>query len=188
MKKLLSILLCCLLLTACGQNHATPTDAPTEPPTTAAPAETPTRVPTDEPSEIPTEAPTEAPEPTEAAPVRFTIYTPNENADGFYDTVILIDTLTAQNVADELIKENALNADVAVNFARMDGAQLMLDFNSAFRDQLLTYGTAGERMMIGSVVNTFLSAYGAETVFLTVDGGILESGHVVYDFPLEFFD
>lgn len=186
MKKLFLGLLCCLLLTACGQKTPDPTDAPTEPHVTQVPTEVPTETPTEEPTEAPTDAPTEMS--TEApAPVRFTIYTPNENADGFYNAVILIDELNAQNVAAELIKEKALNEDVSVNSAYLEGTQLTLDFNSAFRDQLLTYGTAGERMMIGSVVNTFLSAYGAETVLITVDGEILESGHVVYDFPLEFF-
>lgn len=182
MKKILMILLCCLLLTACTQKQPTPTETPTQAPTTA-PTDVPTEVSTEAPTEAPTGMPTEAP-----APVKFTIYTPNENADGFYDTVILIDELSAQNVVNELIKEKALNEDVAVNSERLDGTQLVLDFNSAFRDQLLTYGTAGERMMIGSVVNTFLSAYGVETAMITVDGEILESGHTVYDFPLTFVE
>ena len=70
----------------------------------------------------------------------------------------------------------------------MEGSQLFLDFNAAFSDQLVTYGTAGELMMIGSVVNTFLSAYGADTVMITVDGQIMESGHVIYDFPLAYHE
>lgn len=179
MKRIFMLLLCSLLLTACTQKQPAPTDAPSaEPPTTTAPISAPTEAATDAPTEMP----------TEAAPVKFTIYTPNENADGFYDTVILVDERNAQNIVAELIKENVLNEGIAVNSENLDGAQLQLDFNSAFRDQLVTYGTAGEKMMIGSVVNTFLSAYGAETVMITVDGEILESGHMIYDFPITFMN
>lgn len=185
MKRILMILLCCLLLTACSQKQPAPTQAPTVPPVTDVPTETPATPGTETPTATPTEALSEVP--TEASDVvRFTIYTPNENADGFYETLIVINELTAQNVVDELIKENVLNEDIAVNSERLDGTQLVLDFNSAFRDQLVTYGTAGEQMMIGSVVNTFLSAYGVESIMITVDGQILESGHVIYDFPLQF--
>lgn len=120
--------------------------------------------------------------------VRFTIYTPNDNADGFNTAEIAIDTLSAQNVINALISEQVLNSDIAVNSEAIDGSCLLLDFNSAFRDQLVTYGTAGELMMVGSVVNTFLSVYDVETVMFTVDGEILESGHVIYDFPLGFYE
>lgn len=204
MKRILALVLC-FLLAGCAQQSPEITDDPTAPPaadtSTQAPAEDPTAAPVDEPggeptTEAPVDDPTEAQigeineTPTEAAsaPVKFTLYTPNENADGFYDTVVIIDKLTAQNVLNELIKENAVSSDVVVNAEVLLGTQLLLDFNGAFRDQLLTYGTAGERMMIGSVVNTFLSAYGAESILLTVDGEILESGHVIYDFPLEFME
>ena len=44
-------------------------------------------------------------------------------------------------------------------------------------------GTAGESATIKAVVNTFLDAYGAQEAYITVDGEILESGHVIYDFP-----
>ena len=39
-------------------------------------------------------------------------------------------------------------------------------------------------MVVGSVVNTFLDAFQAESVYFTVDGQILESGHVIYDFAI----
>lgn len=183
MKKIMMLLLCCLLLTACSKKQPAPTGASTMPPVTDAPTGMPTEAPTAAPTQASSEASTET-----SAAVKFTIYTPNENADGFYDTVIVIDELTAQNVVDALIKEKVLNEGIAVNSERLEGSQLILDFNGAFRDQLVTYGTTGETMMIGSVVSTFLSAYGAESVTITVDGAILESGHVIYDFPIEFME
>ena len=41
-------------------------------------------------------------------------------------------------------------------------------------------------MITGSVVNTYITAFQAESVYFTINGNILESGHVVYDFPLTF--
>ena len=133
------------------------------------------------------------PAPATAAPtletaVRFTLYTPNENADGFYEAAVVIDALTAQNVVDALIAAQVLNADIVVNSERLEDSRLYLDFNAPFRDQLVRNGTAGEMMMIGSLVNSLLSAYGAASVMITVDGEIVESGHVIYDFPLEFHE
>ena len=157
MKHILPFLLCGLLLTACTPHMPSPTELPTEFTETTAPAS-----------------------------VTFTIYTPNENADGFYHTDIVIDTLHAQNVVDALIEAKVLNDGIRINSERLEGSRLFLDFNSAFCDQLKTYGTSGELMMIGSVVNTFLSAYGADSLIITADGEIMESGHVIYDFPLEF--
>ena len=63
-----------------------------------------------------------------------------------------------------------------------------MNFSASFRDLINTMGTRGEYIIIGSVVNTFLTAYPeCETVFLKADGNILESGHNVYDFELAFF-
>ena len=87
-----------------------------------------------------------------------------------------------------MISAAVLHEGIQVNWERLEGTQLHVDFNAAFRDQLMTYGTAGELMMIGSVVNSLLRAYGADSVMLTVEGDIFESGHVIYDFPLEFHE
>ena len=40
-------------------------------------------------------------------------------------------------------------------------------------------------MLIYSLVNTFVQARGVDSVILTVDGAPLESGHEVYDYPLQ---
>lgn len=167
MKKIISLLLSCLLLTGC----------------TAAPAET----------NVPPET-TTAPETTEqtSAPTEITlplnIFVPDENAEDFETIPITIDVLDADTILEMLKTHSILNEGIALNSAELVNSQLNLDFNQAFLDQLCSYGTAGERMMIGCVVNTYLSIYDAETVYITVNGEIMESGHVVYDFPMEFFE
>ena len=84
------------------------------------------------------------------------------------------------------VKGLPLNAEA---FTLMATAQtLKLDFSEEFRTALCSTGTAGERMICGSVVNTFLTAYGAQSVFFTAEGEIIESGHVIYDFSMMFFE
>ena len=176
MKKLLAVLLCCLLLTGCGSTTVDhqPTDS------TGAAGQT---LQTDG-AEPDTTGQTDPQVPESDDPVTFTVYTPNENLDGFVATEVTGEKLS---VLEALIGAGVLNADVEVNSVALEGTALRVDMNSAFADQIYTMGTTGEHMLMGCLVNTFLSAYHAETLTLTVDGEILESGHVIYDFPMEFF-
>ena len=172
MKKFISLLLCCLLLSGCT---AVPKAKIIPPETTKVP----------EPTLI--EDTAQATTSIEVS-LPLNIFVPNENAEDFITIPATIDALDADLILEMLIENSMLNEGIILNRAELDGSQLNLDFNQAFFDQLLTYGTAGERMMIGCVVNTYLSIYEAETVYITVNGEIMESGHVVYDFPMEFFE
>jgi spore germination protein GerM len=116
------------------------------------------------------------------------IFVPDDNAESFSTIPTVIDLLDANLILSLLTEYSMLDEGIMLNSIELTGTQLNLDFNQAFLDQLCTYGTTGERMMIGCVVNTFLSAYDAETVYITVNGEIMESGHVIYDFPLEFYN
>ena len=42
--------------------------------------------------------------------------------------------------------------------------------------------------MMGSVVNTLLAAYAAQSVCISCEGEIMETGHSIYDFPLSFYE
>lgn len=162
MKKLIVLILCCLMLTAC----AAKTPAPTEPATQPEPTQT---------------------EPAQTQPQQtLTVYRGNENADGLLSRTVTVDHVDADVVVSLLASDGVFPTDVAVLSLTQEGSRLNIDFNKAFSDYLNSFGTAGEMMLVGSVVNTFLSAYGAETVMLTAEGKTIESGHVIYDFPLEF--
>lgn len=167
MKKIISLLLLCLLLTGC---KASPTE---------------TTVPLDITNEPET---TEQTASSTEVSLPLNIFVPDENAENFNTIPTVIDELDAELILKMLIENSMLNEDIALNSMELNNSQLNLDFNQAFLDQLLTYGTAGERMMIGCVVNTYLSIYDAETVYITVNGEVMESGHVIYDFPMHFFE
>lgn len=62
-----------------------------------------------------------------------------------------------------------------------NGIYLDVDFNQKFTEKLNRMGTSGERIYMGSVVNTFLTAFEADFMMVTSEGGMIESGHVIYD-------
>ena len=176
MKKFIALLLCGLLLGGCA-----PSVAVTEPPT-----ELSTEMTTEEPTETITEAPTEAP--TNPPTVSVTIYRGNANADGFETIEFEVEEMNMNVLVEKLIEVGVLDEQVFIGSMRIDGDHLILNFGPAFADQLCTMGTSGERMLMGSVVNTFLTAFDAGTVSVRVNGEILESGHVIYDEPMGFFE
>ena len=117
----------------------------------------------------------------------YLIYLPLDSADGLETKILNVTEITPEGVLEELQLHNVLSDNVAINHLEVDGAQLNLDFNRAFADLVCSTGTAGEMMIIGSVVNTYLSAYQSskvEYVLITVEGSAWESGHVIYDEPI----
>lgn len=163
MKKLTILLVLALLLAACTPKHQAPTTTASTQPSTA-------------PSTTQTTA--------SAQPITFLVYMPDDNCELFITAEMTLETLEPERIVEALIAKNVLAEDVAVNRATVVGKELALDMNEAFLMQLYTMGTTGERMLIGCLVNTFLSAYGCEYVMLTVDGEIINSGHVEYTEPL----
>ena len=169
MKKLIALLLCGLLLCGC-----TPEAQPTEPVTD----------PTEEPSVQMATIPETVPE-----VLTITIYHGNANADGFETTEFEVEKMNTDVLMEKLIEAGALNEDVVLASMQFKDGGLVLNFNDAFLAQLNTMGTSGERMMVGSVVNTFLTAFNkVDKVSILVSGQIVESGHVIYDEPMGFFE
>ena len=167
-KRLIAAVLCCLMFTGCASPSAAPTTEPEAPPISAAPTDVQT-----EPA-------------TEPKLLTFTLYHGNDNADGFVTSQVEVPEINEDVVLQKLIEAGVMPETVSINNIDSEGSQLNIDFNAAFYDYLCTMGTSGEMILIGSVVNTFLSAYQAESIFLTVDGEIIESGHVIYDFPMGY--
>lgn len=113
-----------------------------------------------------------------------TIYTSNDDATAFVAESVKIDELTPENIVKVLIEKSVLPSDVQVlkcDKQTIDGVEsLDVDFNEAFGAYVCSMGTTGEYYTIGSIVNTFLDAYGCEKIKITVEGNTLESGHAEY--------
>ena len=52
----------------------------------------------------------------------------------------------------------------------------------------MSFGTSGELITIGGVVNTFLKAYDADTITILVEGKTWDSGHAEIDGPLGWYE
>lgn len=116
--------------------------------------------------------------------VEIKLYVSNDDATAFVSESVKIDELTPENIVKVLIEKSVLPSDVQVlkcDKQTVDGVEsLEIDFNEAFGAYVCSMGTTGEYYTIGSVVNTFLDAYGCEKIKITVEGNTLESGHAEY--------
>ncbi|MBQ8188745.1 MAG: GerMN domain-containing protein [Lachnospiraceae bacterium] len=121
-----------------------------------------------------------------AEPVNVVIYYSNIQADGFAMKEMQIESLTPENLIDELAKVNIVSIDTKVIGFSETEQSLTLDLSKDFEQYLSMMGSSGEYMVLGGIVNTFLDAYDAKDILITVEGNVLESGHATYDKPLEF--
>lgn len=116
------------------------------------------------------------------------VYYPNDNADGTNKEEIQCEELTAEAVWSLLKEKDVVAENAAVNSLEQEENILKLDVNEAFGNQLRSYGTAGETMLIQSVVNTFLDTYGCEKIKITENGETLYSGHMEYTEYMEKYE
>ena len=207
MKKILPILLSLLLLASCSfspsisgslpkgtsETVTEPEKAPAD--TSEQPADPPAKTPEETPSESAEEAEKEVAEETEEPPeteapqaAAIRVYYGNDNADALLSKEVTLPELTPEAVANELIAVSILPEGTLVNRLEVLGPILYLDLSYEFFAKLQTMGTAGEWITVGSVTNTFLEAYGIDSLILTVNGSVIETGHTVYDFPLTRFE
>lgn len=116
--------------------------------------------------------------------VEINAYVSNDDATAFVAESVKIDELTPENIVKVLIEKSVLPSDIQVlkcDKQTIDGVKsLDVDFNEAFGAYVCSKGTTGEYYTIGSIVNTFLDAYGCEKIKITVEGNTLESGHAEY--------
>ena len=124
-----------------------------------------------------------------AEPVDAVIYYGNAQADGFETKTVAIEGLSAENLIEELGKVNVVSLDTEVSAFTQEGDKLSLDLSKEFEEYVSMMGTSGEYVVIGSLVDTFLTAYDAQSIQLTVNGGkTLETGHASYDKPQFFYE
>ena len=202
MKKHLTLLLAvlmlaALLLSACAKTPVPPEKPPAD---TAEIAPEPEKAPADtaeapeaeaeQPEEPEEESEEESEEDPEEAPqpVTFSVYYGDENAVMLLSEEVTVPELTPEAVVSELIRVGVLSEGTLVNRLELIAPYLYLDLSYEFLAKLQTMGSSGEMITVNSVVNTFLDAYGAELLLLSVNGSVIETGHTVYDLPLAKYE
>lgn len=119
------------------------------------------------------------------------IYFGDSNAEKLTSETVEEEEVTPELLVNKLVEHQILSEGTKVNnFKQTDseenGKQLEVDFSMEFQDTLFSQGTSGEFIMLGSVVNTFLDAYDADCMLITVEGNTLESGHCIYENPMRY--
>ena len=101
--------------------------------------------------------------PAEEKPVEevaVTIFYGNDMADSLITQELLLPTLSEKVLINELAKVNIVSLDTKVNKLEIQIAEektiLYLDLSKEFKEYISLMGTAGEYIIVGSVVNTFL--------------------------------
>lgn len=138
-----------------------------------------------EPEAVPKET-----EPEEIQGIQVTVYYGNSGSLDLKQEVMALDELTPDNLIDSLAKHNIVSLDTKVNSfeeeASDEGKILKLDLSGGFREYLKTMTENAEKVILASVADTFLEAYGAELIQITIEGSPLETVHESYEEPMEF--
>ena len=106
----------------------------------------------------------------DAQKVSVCIYYSNADASGFESKEIEIDSLSPDNLIGELALVNVVSYDTKVLDFSKSGKNLTLDLSGDFSNYINMMGTAGEYIVMGSLVNTFLDAYDADDILITSNG------------------
>ena len=126
----------------------------------------------------------------EAVQTDVMIYYGNGASDNLDMETVAVEQLTADNLIDALAKHNIVSIGTKVNSfdeEENNGVKtLHLDLSKTFHEYLKTMTEEGENIIMCSVAATFLEAYGADEIAITVEGDVLQTDHATYEEPLRF--
>ena len=121
--------------------------------------------------------------------VPLTIFYGNDTAEFLLSKTVTVPEINAGEIIGQLQEAQVFGGDITL--LRMDiGSDgcMILDFNQAFGQQLGMYGSAGEYLMVGSTVNTFLTAFPeCDRVRILVEGESCSYGQMDYSQPFDQF-
>lgn len=121
--------------------------------------------------------------------VPLTIVYGNDTAEFLLSKTVTVPEINAGEIIGQLQEAQVLGADTTLLRMEIgsDGC-MILDFNEAFGQQLGMYGSSGEYLMVGSTVNTFLTAFPeCDRVRILVEGEPCSYGQMDYSQPFERF-
>lgn len=109
-----------------------------------------------------------------------TLYVGNENGDGLVTETVSVEELTPEAILLALSEKNVIPKETKVLDFKDEGETLTLDLSKEYQEYVSSYGTSGELVIVGGVVNTFLDAYDADTITILVEGSAWDTGHADY--------
>ena len=122
--------------------------------------------------------------------VEVTIYYGNGASEELNTEVSSMEQITAENLIKALVRHNIVSLGTKVNFfeeLETDGVRtLHLDLSKTFPDYLKTMTKEGEDVIMSSMAATFLHAFDAEKMVITIDGAVLETEYAVYEEPIQY--
>ena len=126
----------------------------------------------------------------EAVQTDVMIYYGNGASDNLDMEMVAVEQVTADNLIDALAKHNIVSIGTKVNSfdeEENNGVKtLHLDLSKTFHEYLKTMTEEGENIIMCSVAATFLEAYDADEIAITVEGDVLQTDHAIYEEPLRF--
>lgn len=119
--------------------------------------------------------------------VEVMIYYGNGASEELNTEVSAMEQISAENLIDALVRHNIVSLGTKVNSfeeKETDGEKtLYLDLSKTFQEYLKTMTQKGENIILSSVTATFLEAYDADKIMITIDGEVLKTEHATYEEP-----
>lgn len=123
--------------------------------------------------------------------VEVTIYYGNGASDKLNTEISSMEQLTAENLVNALAGHNIVPLGTKVNSfeeSEENGSKVLhLDLDKAFREYLKTMNNESEKIILASLTATFLEAYDAEQIEITIDGKVLETNYKTYGEPFSYY-
>ena len=121
--------------------------------------------------------------------VPLTIFYGNDTAEFLLAKTVTVPEINAGEIIAQLQEAQVLGGDTTLLSMEIgsDGC-MILDFNNAFGQQLGMYGSSGEYLMVGSTINTFLTAFPeCERAQILIEGEPCNYGQMDYSQPFTQF-
>lgn len=105
------------------------------------------------------------------------------------DESVEVEELTPEALIDALARHNIVSLDTKVLSFEQKQEEgrtvLCLDLSKAFGEYLRTMSKEAECIIISAVVDTYLENYTGDTVYITVEGGVIDTSNYEYAEPIE---
>lgn len=132
------------------------------------------------------------------------LYLPDSEAEYLIPTKVKAEK-TPKGLIQALVEHEVLPKETSVNYFTLknngqyisledevasmsDNLTAELDLSDSFLETLQHTGTSGEAMMMGAVVNSFCDNFKLNSIMVSVNDTVIETGHCIYDEPIAFYE